>query len=159
MDATFWSMAALILFIILLVYLKVPGMIFAALDKRSKDIQEKLDEAQNMREEAQQLLAEYQRKRIDAQNEAKSIIQAAEREAQTMLEEAKQRQEAYIKRQTQISTDKIAQSQASAKAEIKAIAVDMAIKAVKNIIDEKTDQNIKDKMFEKNINEIKNKLN
>ena len=59
MDATFWAMIALFIFLGVVIYLKVPGMIAKALDERAAKIRNELDEAQRLREEAQQLLAEY----------------------------------------------------------------------------------------------------
>ena len=56
-------------------------MLTGALDKRSDQIRNELEQAKKLREEAQQLLAEYQRKRKEAETEAKSILSAAEREA------------------------------------------------------------------------------
>jgi hypothetical protein len=52
-----------------------------ALDKRADQIRNELEEAKKLREEAQQLLAEYQRKRKEAEAEAESILSAAEKEA------------------------------------------------------------------------------
>jgi F-type H+-transporting ATPase subunit b len=58
MDSTFWAFIALLLFIALIVYLKVPGMIGRSLDERAENIKKELEEARTLREEAQQLLAE-----------------------------------------------------------------------------------------------------
>ena len=62
MDATFWALIALIIFMGIVFYMKVPGMIAGSLDTRAERIRNELDEARRLREEAQQLLAEYQRK-------------------------------------------------------------------------------------------------
>ncbi len=67
MDSTFWAFIALLLFIALIVYLKVPGMIGRSLDERAENIKKELEEARTLREEAQQLLAEYHRKRKEAE--------------------------------------------------------------------------------------------
>ena len=63
-DATFFAFVGLVLFLLLLVYLKVPGMMASSLDKRAANIREELDQAKRLREEAQALLAEYQRKAV-----------------------------------------------------------------------------------------------
>ena len=63
MDAAFWALVALVIFLGIVIYLKVPGMINKSLDERAERIRNELDEARRLREEAQQLLAEYQRKR------------------------------------------------------------------------------------------------
>ena len=61
-NTNFVVLLAFILFIGVLVYYKVPGMLAAMLDKRADDIQSELDEARTLREEAQTLLASYERK-------------------------------------------------------------------------------------------------
>ena len=75
-DATFYAFVGLLLFLALIAYLKVPGMMAKGLDARAEKIQNELAEAKRLREEAQHLLAEYQRKRKDAEAEAASIVAA-----------------------------------------------------------------------------------
>ena len=78
MDATslasVWATVALVIFIGLLVWLKVPAAIAKSLDARADKIRNDLDEARKLREEAQQVLAEYQRKRKEAEEEAEKQI-------------------------------------------------------------------------------------
>ena len=78
-DAAFWATVALLLFIGLVVYLKVPGMIGKALDGRIKAIESELAEAERLRLEAKFLLEEYESKRQAAASEAESIVAAARR--------------------------------------------------------------------------------
>ena len=70
MDATAWSFVGLIIFLAIIVYVKVPGMIGSSLDKRAESIRKELDDARRLREEAQALLADYQRRRQEAESEA-----------------------------------------------------------------------------------------
>jgi vacuolar-type H+-ATPase subunit H len=83
-DATFWALVALIIFLGIVVYMKVPGMIAKSLDDRADKISNELEEARKLREEAQALLAEYQKKRKEAEKEAAEIVEAAKREAETI---------------------------------------------------------------------------
>ncbi|MBL4645099.1 MAG: ATP F0F1 synthase subunit B, partial [Rhizobiales bacterium] len=83
-DATFWALVGLVLFLALIIYLKVPGKMGEALDKRSDAIRSELEDARRLREEAQALLAEYQRKQREAEREAEDIINQAKREAKAM---------------------------------------------------------------------------
>ena len=96
MDNTFWATVALIIFIGVVLYLKVPAMIGKALDERANSIRGELDEARRLREEAQQLLAEYQRKRKEAEKDAADIVAAAKREADMLLDEAHKKTEDYV---------------------------------------------------------------
>src|SRR5688572_31070492 len=87
-DATFWATAALVIFIGLMIYLKVPGMITKALDRRISKIETELAEAERLRAEAKALLEDYQRRREDAEKEAEGIVAAAREEAFRLTAEA-----------------------------------------------------------------------
>ena len=134
MDATFWATAALIVFIALIMYLKVPGMITKSLDDRADKIRTDLDEARKLREEAQALLAEYQRKRRDAESEAESIVEAAKREADTLAADAKKKLDEYVERRTKMAEQKIAQAETQAMQDVKAIAAERAIAASEQVL-------------------------
>ena len=75
-NTNFVVLLAFLLFIGLLVYLKVPGTISGMLDERAKGIQSELDEARSLREEAQSILAEYERKQKEVQTQADQIVSA-----------------------------------------------------------------------------------
>ena len=62
-DAT-WVAIGFILFILLLIYFKIPNQIIKILDDRSKKIKDELDEAKRLREEAQTILSKYQIKSL-----------------------------------------------------------------------------------------------
>jgi len=111
-DATFFAFVGLVLFLALVVYLKVPGMMAKSLDERAANISKELDEAKRLREEAQTLLAEYQRKRKEAEAEAAQIVAVAEREAAALTEEARQKTEEFVARRNALSEQKIRQAEA-----------------------------------------------
>ena len=73
-DPVFWTLVALVIFLGILTYTKVWGALGTALDNRADAIRKELDDARRLREEAQQLLADYQRKGSEAEDEAKGII-------------------------------------------------------------------------------------
>ena len=110
MDATslasVWATVALFVFLGILVYLKVPGMISKALDARATKIQSDLNEARRLREEAQALLAEFQQKRKEAEKEAADIVTAAKREAEMLLADAHKKTEDYVSRRTAMAEQK-----------------------------------------------------
>ncbi|MEO1067387.1 MAG: F0F1 ATP synthase subunit B [Pseudomonadota bacterium] len=158
MDATFWATAALFVFIGLLVYLKVPAMITGGLDARADKIRGELDEARRLREEAQALLAEYQRKRRDAEGEAEEIVENAKKEADSLAKEAKTKLDDYVTRRTKLAEQKIAQAEAQAVQDVKAIAADKAIAAAERILTDKlTDGG--PALIKSSIAEVKAKLN
>ena len=157
-DATFFAFVGLLLFFALIVYLKVPGMMAKALDERAEKISNELAEAKRLREEAQHLLAEYQRKRKDAEAEAASIVAAAEREAEMLTAEAKQKTEEYVTRRNALSEQKIKQAEADAINVVRSAAVDLAIAAAERVLS-KTDAATGKELFDNAIGEVKARLN
>ncbi|WP_439616557.1 F0F1 ATP synthase subunit B [Shinella sp.] len=158
-DATFYAFVGLLLFLALIAYLKVPGMMAKGLDARAEKIQNELAEAKRLREEAQHLLAEYQRKRKDAEAEAASIVAAAEREASLLTAEAKQKTEEYVARRTVLSEQKIKQAEADAINAVRAAAVDLAVAAAEKVIAAKADAATGKTLFDNAISEVKTRLN
>jgi F-type H+-transporting ATPase subunit b len=159
MDATFWALIGLIIFLGILAYIKVPGMMAGALDKRADQIRNELEQAKKLREEAQQLLAEYQRKRKEAEAEAASILSAAEKEAAILRDEAKAKTEDYVTRRTAMAEQKIQQAQTDAINEVRAAAVDLAIAAAENLIGNKVDAKASDALFKASLGDLKTRLN
>ena len=159
MDATFWATVALVLFFALIAYFKVPAMIGKALDSRSDKIRNDLEEARRLREEAQQLLAEYQRKRKEAEAEAETIVSAAKREADALKADAERKTEDYVTRRTAIAEQKIAQAEGQAIAEVKAAAVDIAVEAAESLMGKKMSGAAGGDMFKKSLAEVKARMN
>jgi F-type H+-transporting ATPase subunit b len=158
-DASFFALVGLVLFFVLIAYLKVPGMIAKSLDERADNIRNELDEAKRLREEAQYLLAEYQRKRKDAEAEAASIVAAAEREAAALTAEAKAKTEEFVARRTALSEQKIKQAEDDAIGAVRSAAVDIAIAASEKLIADKSTATVQGKLFKTALGEVKSRLN
>ena len=159
LDATFYALVALLIFLAGMLYLKVPGMIASALDARAEHISNELADARRLREEAQQLLAEYQRKRKEAEKEAESIIASAEHEARALAADAQKKTEEYVIRRTAMAEQKIAQAESQAVQEVKFSAVDLAISATEAILADKLTGKTSDDYFSKSLAEVKSRLN
>ena len=159
MDATFWALIALIIFLGIVAYMKVPGMLTKNLDERADKIRNDLEEPRRLREEAQELLADYQRKRKEAEQEASDIIAAAERDAELMAKEAEEKTADFVARRTAMAEQKIAQAQAQAVADVRASAVEIAIAAAGKIVEGKVSGATADKLIKDSIAEVKARLN
>lgn len=138
MDATLmasiWATISLVIFLGVAVYFGLPAMITKSLDGKINKIQDDLNEAQRLREEAQALLAEYERKRKDAESEAADIITAAEEEADRIAVEAETALKDLIARRTKAVEDKIAQAEAQALAEVRSVSADVSIEAARVLL-------------------------
>ena len=132
-EAHFWVDLAFLL-VVVLAWRPVSRAIAAALDARAAKIKARLDEAHKLREEAQELLATYQRKQRDAMKEAEEIIAHAKSEAERLAKQAAKDLEASMKRREQMAMDRIAQAEAQAVKEVQNLAVDVAIGAAQKVI-------------------------
>ena len=157
-DAAFWATVALFLFIGVIVYLKVPGMITKALDNRIKAIEAELAEAERLRLEAKFLLEEYESKRQAAASEAESIVAAAREEAFRLTAEAKTSLEALIARRTKAVEDKIAQAESQAIAEVRSRSADVAVEAARVLLTKQM-ANKGDALVDQAIRDVGAKLN
>lgn len=132
-TAEFWVGAAFVL-VIALAFRPVMRAVAAGLDTRAGQIKSKLDEARRLREDAQALLAEYQRKQRDALAEAESIMAHAREEAARLKAESEKALEESIARREKQAVDRIAQAEAQAVAEVRNLAVDIAISAAGKLV-------------------------
>lgn len=158
-DATFFAFVGLVLFLVLIAYLKVPGMLTSALDKRADNIRDELEQAKRLREEAQALLAEYKKKRQEAEAEAANIVASAQREAAGISEEARQKTEEFVARRNALSEQKIRQAEADAISAVRSAAVDLAISAAEKVIAAKADAATQQALFDQSIGQVKARLN
>jgi len=159
MDATFWAMIALFIFIGVVVYMKVPGMIAKALDERAAKIRNDLDEARRLREEAQQLLGEFQKKRKEAEKEAADMVAAAKRESDLIIEDAHKKTEEYVARRAALAEQKIGQAERDAVNEVRSIAVDVATEAARKLLAGKLDEKTSAELFRDSLTAVQSKLN
>lgn len=159
MDASAWALVGLVIFLAIVVYMKVPGMVGTSLDKRADTIRKELEDARRLREEAQALLADYQRRRQEAEGEAEGIVAEAKREADRLTLEANAALEDLITRRTAAAERKIAQAEAQAISEVRARAADIAVAAAGAILAKKVAGNVGDELLAKSIEEVKTRLN
>ncbi len=132
-DPAFWVGVAFILVVAFIIY-KAKGAITGALDNRSTGIKNSIDEARKLREDAQALLADYQRRQRDAMKEAEQIVAHAKAEADRLKAKAEADLEASIKRREQQAIDRITQAEAQALAEVRNEAVDVAMAAAQALL-------------------------
>ncbi len=159
MDNTFWATVALVIFLGVVFYFKVPAMITKSLDERANKIRAELEEAKRLREEAQQLLADFQRRRKEAEKDAVEIVAAAKREADALVEDANRKTEEYVTRRTAMAEQKIAQAEREAINEVRASAVDIAVEAARKLLADKLDAKTGGELFKSSLAEVKAKLN
>lgn len=123
-----------LLFIGVLLYFKIPALLGGLLDKRAEGIRDELDEAKALREEAQTLLASYERKQKEVQEQADRIVEAAKKDAVLAADQAKEDLKASIARRLAAAQDQLASAEAGAVKEVRDTAVTVAIAAANDVI-------------------------
>ena len=134
MDATAWVALAMILVIALLLWKKVPAAIGKALDKKIEGIRQQLDEAAQLRAEAEALRNEYQAKAASAEAGAAAVLDRARHEADAIVRQAQADSDALIERRGRMAEDKIAAAERQAIDEIRAKAATAAAAAAERLI-------------------------
>lgn len=146
-DKPFFSLAntdfvvtiGFVVFIGILLYFKVPALLGGMLDKRAESIKAELDEAKALREEAQSLLASYERKQKEVQEQAERIVASAKEEATNAAAAAKDEIAASITRRLAAAEEQIASAQSSAVKEVRDQAVAVAVGAAKDVMAKQMD--------------------
>lgn len=157
-NTNFVVLLAFLLFIGVLVYFKVPGLLGGLLDKRAEGILSELDEARNLREEAQTLLASYERKQKEMQEQAERIVAGAKKEAEAAAEQAKEDLKVSIARRLQAAEDQISSAEASAVKEVRDRAITVAVAAARDVMAKQTTADAASASIDTAIDEVAAKL-
>ncbi len=157
-NTDFIVLISFIVFLGVLAYFKVPGLLGGMLDKRADGIRSELDEARALREEAQTILASYERKQKKVQAQADRIVTQARQEAELAAEEAKADLEKSIQRRMQAAEDQIASAEASAVKEVRNQAVAVAVAAAQDVIAKKMSADKGTSLIDDSIAEVDKRL-
>lgn len=138
-NTDFVVIIAFLIFVGILIYYKVPGVVGGMLDKRADGIKAELDEAKALREEAQSLLASYERKQKEVQEQADRIVASAKEEANNAASVAKDDIAKSITRRLAAAEEQIEAAQAAAVKDIRDQAVSVAVSAAKDVMAKQMD--------------------
>ena len=158
-EAENWVAFGFFCFLALLAYLGVHRKVLASLDQRQARIKSELDEARKLRDEAQALLAEFERKGGEVEGEAEAIIASAKVEADRLAAEAKTRMEEFVARRTKMAEAKIAQAETQALADVKSAAADAAVAAAERILSVSAKGKVAEDLLARGIEDIKKRFN
>jgi len=138
-DPEFWVLIAAVIFVAA-VWKPARKAVLGSLDERGARIRAELDEAQKLREEAEQLLAQYQQREREAAAEAEAIVAHAREEAERVAAQSVRDLDDALVRRQRLAEERIAQAEQKALDEIRAVAVDVAIGAAREVIAAQIDE-------------------
>ena len=133
-DPTFWVAGSFIVFVLLIIYGKAHKAFAQMLDAHAQKIGDRIEESQKLRDEAEKLLRDYQRRQREAEKEAVDIIAQAKTDADLFAKQAEENFALLTKRRQKRAADKIEQVRTAAVREVQALAVDYAIQAAENVL-------------------------
>jgi F-type H+-transporting ATPase subunit b len=133
-NTDFIVLLGFLIFVGILIYAKVPARITGMLDARAAQIKTEIDEARALRDEAQTILASYERKQKEVQAQADRIVANAKDEAMAAAEQAKADLAQSINRRLKAAGDQIASAEAAAIREVRERAVQVAIAAAGDVL-------------------------
>ena len=159
LTATGWVAVGVLIVFGIMLWTKVPAIIAGILDRQIAEIRQNLDEAANLRKEAEALKAEYEAKTAGAQAEIESLMERAEVEAATLVEQAQADTKALIARQKKMAEEKIGAAERAAIAEVRAKAATAATQAAEALIAARHDSAADKALVDKAIGEIGKTIN
>jgi len=152
-DSQIWLLFSFLIFCFILVkYGK--SVITNMLDSRIEGIRSELETAESLRVEAQELLAQYQRKQRDAEQEAEAIIAKAEQHALSIRKTAEKHLAETLQRREKQLKERLMQMEESAIQEIREHAANLAVQATAQIIAENMDKKSSDRLMDDSVQAV-----
>ena len=154
-DATFWVAVSFVLFVGVLLYFKVPQKIFTTLDESINKIKKDVEEAEKLKEEAKNILSDYESRLDKSKVEIDLMIKNAQKESETNIIKINDQFHKIFENRKKMAEEKIKQMKLQATKDIKNYSVEVAIIALEKIIKNSIDKKKLDKIYVSSVNEAK----
>ena len=154
-DATFWVAVSFFLFVGVLLYFKVPQKIFTTLDESINNIKKDIEEAEKLKEEAKNILSDYESRLDKSKVEIDLMIKNAQKESETNIIKINDQFHKIFENRKKMAEEKIKQMKLQATKDIKNYSVEVAIIALEKIIKNSIDKKKLDKIYVSSVNEAK----
>ena len=154
-DATFWVAVSFFLFVGILLYFKVPQKIFATLDESINKIRKDIEEAEKLKEEAKNILSDYESRLDKSKVEIDLMIKNAQKESESNIIKINDQFHKIFENRKKMAEEKIKQMKLQATKDIKNYSVEVAITALEKIIKNSIDKKKLDKIYVSSVNEAK----
>ena len=154
-DATFWVAVSFLIFVGVLFYFKVPQKIYNALDESIKKIKKDIEDAEKLKDDAKNILSEYETKVSKSKKEIDILISEAKNESEKNVIKKNKEFHFLIESRKKTAEDKIKQMKKQALEEVKNFSIDIAMKSVEKIIKNSIDKKKLDKIYVNSIEEVK----
>ena len=154
-DATFWVAVSFFIFVGIIFYFKVPQKIYKSLDDSIKQIKKDIDDAEKLKDEAKNILGEYETKVSKSKQEIKILIEDAKNEAEKDIIKKNEEFHNIVENRKKIAEEKIKQMKVQALKDVRNSSINIAVQAVEKIIKNSIDKKKLDKIYVTSIEEAK----
>ena len=154
-DATFWVMISFFVFILLLIYFKIPQKIKTVLDENIYNIKNQINEAEKLKEDAKNILIEHEKKISNSKTEVKQMISKANEEVEKNVIKTNKDFHNLMESRKKNAEERIKQLKNQALKDIKNASVKVAIESVENLIKNSLNKSKLDKIYSSSIEETK----
>ena len=154
-DATFWVAISFLIFIILLVYFKIPLKVKNILDENINQIKKQVEESEQLKEEAKRQLAEYEKRIGDSKSEVNKMIKDANDQAEKNVIKSNEIFHKLLEVRKKNTEEKIKQLKNQAIKDIKNASINIAFESVEKLLINSLDKTKLDKIYSQSIQETK----
>jgi F-type H+-transporting ATPase subunit b len=154
-DATFWVAISFLIFLILLVYFKIPSKVKNILDENIIQIKKQVDESEKLKEEAKRQLAEYEKRIGDSKSQVNKMIKDANDLAERNVIKANEIFHKLLEIRKKNTEEKIKQLKNQALKDIKNASVYIAFESIEKLLLNSLDKSKLDKIYSQSIEETK----
>ena len=154
-DATFWVAISFLLFIVLILYKKVPKFVLNQIDIKIAELKNKIDEAENLKSSSEKILSDVQGKLKKSENDRSEILRKAQKISENEIAITSEKMQRSLENKETAAYNKIKQAKIDTINQIKKEATEIAIETVKKVIIENLDVK---KQEEINLLKLKNSI-
>ncbi len=154
-DATFWVTISFLIFLGILIYFKIPQKIKNVLEQKILNIKNQITEAETLKEDAKNILAEHEKKISNSKSEVKEMINRANEEAEKNVIRTNEEFHNFMENRKKNAEERIKQLKNQAKKDIKNASVKIAIESVEKLIKNSLDKSKLDNIYSSSLEETK----
>jgi F-type H+-transporting ATPase subunit b len=157
-DATFWVAISFLIFIGLIIYFKIPQKIKSSLNDNINNIRNQIEEAENLKEEAKNILSYHEKKINNSKQEIKDMLNKANENAEKNIIKTNEEFHLFMETRKKSAEEKMRQMKQQAMKDIKNISVKIAIDSTERLLKNSLSKSKLDKIYSSSIEETKTAL-
>ena len=154
-DATFWVAVSFVIFIILLIYFKIPSKIKSSLNENIFLIRKQIEDAEKLRDEANNILSDSEKKLSNSKKEIQNMITEANKASEKLIIKTNSDFHKLMDNKKKDAERKIYQMKEQVKSDIKNASVKIAIESVSDLLKNSIDKSKLDKILKESVEETK----